>query len=139
MRCQCGLHRKEWDCTDGGGGNQCRQQRYLISLFLTQCNDFKGENTIIVTLGANMELSVDRVTQLEAVIAQASIVLCQFEVAEETNYAAFEIARKHNVTTFYNAAPGKPGMSKDILKITDILCTNENEVCRFAGSKERFK
>uniref|UniRef100_A0AC34FA01 Ribokinase n=1 Tax=Panagrolaimus sp. ES5 TaxID=591445 RepID=A0AC34FA01_9BILA len=104
---------------------------------------FVGENSIVVTLGANLELNVERVKELEDVIAGATMVLCQFEINEETNYAAFEIARKHNVTTFYNAAPGKPGMDKEILKFTDILCTNENEteflIGRQLSSIEDFK
>jgi ribokinase len=82
-----------------------------------------------------LELSVERVQELEDVIAGASMVLCQFEINEETNYAAFELARKHNVTTFYNAAPGKPGMDKEILKFTDILCTNENETEFITGKQ----
>uniref|UniRef100_A0A914P1F3 Ribokinase n=1 Tax=Panagrolaimus davidi TaxID=227884 RepID=A0A914P1F3_9BILA len=105
--------------------------------------DNKGENSIVVTLGANLELNVERVKELEDVIAGAAMVMCQFEVNEETNYAAFEIAHSHNVTTFYNAAPGKPGMDKEILKFTDILCTNENEteflIGRQLSSIEDFK
>jgi len=97
--------------------------------------DHKGENSIVVTLGANLELSTERVKELEDVIAGAAMVLCQFEIDEKTNYAAFELARKHNVTTFYNAAPGKPGMDKEILKVTDILCTNENETEFLTGKK----
>uniref|UniRef100_A0A914YRP7 Ribokinase n=1 Tax=Panagrolaimus superbus TaxID=310955 RepID=A0A914YRP7_9BILA len=105
--------------------------------------DNKGENSIVVTLGANLELNVERVKKLEDVIAGAAMVLCQFEINEDTNYAAFELAHNHNVTTFYNAAPGKPGMDKEILKFTDILCTNENEteflIGRQLSSIEDFK
>ncbi|KAE9550769.1 hypothetical protein FO519_006021 [Halicephalobus sp. NKZ332] len=103
----------------------------------------EGENSIVVTLGANLELSVEKINELESHIARSALLMCQFEIREETNLAAFKIAKKHNVITFYNAAPGSPSMRKDILEFTDILCTNENEtefiVGRELKSLEDFK
>lgn len=55
-----------------------------------------GENSIVVTLGANLELSPDRINELESRIAKSALLLCQFEIPEETNLAAFKIAKKHN-------------------------------------------
>uniref|UniRef100_A0A7E4ZQZ5 Ribokinase n=1 Tax=Panagrellus redivivus TaxID=6233 RepID=A0A7E4ZQZ5_PANRE len=89
--------------------------------------DSHGENTIVVALGANMELSVERVNSLEDLIKQAALVMVEYEIQEETSLAALKLARKNGVRTFYNAAPGHPDMRKDLLQYTDILCTNENE------------
>ncbi|CAB3411039.1 unnamed protein product [Caenorhabditis bovis] len=87
----------------------------------------EAENSIVVTLGANMELVSDVADSHETTIADASIIVCQGEIPEIANRRAFEIAKKHGVTTFLNPAPGDPKMDKSILELTDILCTNENE------------
>ena len=54
-----------------------------------------GENSIVVTLGANLELSAARAQELNDVISSAGLLLCQCEIAQEANLEAFKIARKH--------------------------------------------
>lgn len=54
-----------------------------------------GENTIVVTLGANMELTAAVAEQMEEVIAAGGILLAQAEIPQEGNRKAFELARKH--------------------------------------------
>ncbi|KIH63302.1 putative ribokinase [Ancylostoma duodenale] len=59
-----------------------------------------GENCIVVTLGANLELD---------------------DTSANKHEAALE------VKTFFNPAPGEPNMDTSIVALTDIICTNENE------------
>uniref|UniRef100_A0A915BD78 Ribokinase n=1 Tax=Parascaris univalens TaxID=6257 RepID=A0A915BD78_PARUN len=86
-----------------------------------------GENSIVVTLGANLELSEARAEELESVIAKAKIFLCQYEIKVDALRKALEVAKRNNVRTFFNFAPAEPTFDKSILKYVDILCTNENE------------
>ncbi|KHN78017.1 Ribokinase [Toxocara canis] len=86
-----------------------------------------GENSIVVTLGANLEIPPSRADQLESVISKAKLVLCQYEIDHSTLKRTFEIAKKHNVRTFFNFAPGTMDFDKSLLKLVDILSTNENE------------
>jgi ribokinase len=54
-----------------------------------------GENSIVVTLGANLELSPARAQELQDVISKAGLVLCQCEIPQDANLEAFKIARQH--------------------------------------------
>jgi len=86
-----------------------------------------GENCIVVTLGAIMEIPPSRVHEVEDRIANASLVLCQSEIPQETNLEIFNVARKHGVTTFLNPAPGRADLERRLLPLADIICTNQNE------------
>uniref|UniRef100_A0A9J2PID7 Ribokinase n=1 Tax=Ascaris lumbricoides TaxID=6252 RepID=A0A9J2PID7_ASCLU len=94
-----------------------------------------GENSIVVALGANMEIPPSRADQLESVISRAKLVLCQYEIDHSTLKRTFEIAKKHNVRTFFNFAPGTSDFDKSLLKLVDILSTNENEAEFLTGAR----
>ncbi|KAI6190696.1 Ribokinase-like protein [Aphelenchoides bicaudatus] len=97
--------------------------------------DSKGENCLVTHLGANMEFMPDQIKQFETQIASAKILLCQNEIPHESNLTAFRLARKHNVTTFLNAAPYRDGITleDELFKLTNILCTNETETEALIG------
>uniref|UniRef100_A0A915CM64 Carbohydrate kinase PfkB domain-containing protein n=1 Tax=Ditylenchus dipsaci TaxID=166011 RepID=A0A915CM64_9BILA len=80
---------------------------------------------------------------LEDHIKRASLIICQSEIDQGGNLQAFKIAKQHNVTTFFNPAPGRPDLDKTILAYTDIICTNENEAEFITGltisTYEEFK
>jgi len=86
-----------------------------------------GENCIVVTLGANLEIQPSRADEIEDTIAKSHILLLQSEIPQETNLRAFEIARKHGVRTFLNPAPGRADLERRLLPLTDVICTNQNE------------
>lgn len=90
--------------------------------------DVAAENNIVVTLGANLEMSPALADANASLIGRSRMVICQGEIDEKGNRRAFEIAREHGVTTFLNPAPGDANMDKTILSLVDIICTNENEV-----------
>ncbi|PAV89139.1 hypothetical protein WR25_14152 [Diploscapter pachys] len=87
----------------------------------------EGENSIVVTLGANMELDDKAAERNEEIISKAGLLLCQAEIPDSGNKRAFELAKKHGVTVFFNPAPGDPNLDKNLLKLVDIVCVNENE------------
>ncbi|PIO57764.1 hypothetical protein TELCIR_20816, partial [Teladorsagia circumcincta] len=86
-----------------------------------------GENTIVVTLGANMELDDDCAERHEKAIKEAGMVMTQQEVSRKGNKRAFELAKKHGVKTFFNPAPGERDTDMSMVALSDIICTNENE------------
>jgi ribokinase len=86
-----------------------------------------GENAIVVTLGANLELGSQEARNVKDVIASAGLVLCQSEIDQMGNLEAFRIAKEHGVCTLFNAAPGLPDLEMELLKLSDVVVTNENE------------
>ncbi|GMR38314.1 hypothetical protein PMAYCL1PPCAC_08509 [Pristionchus mayeri] len=94
---------------------------------ITVSEEAGGENSIVVTLGANMEMSPEAAEKAESMIASAAILLCQAEIPDAATKKALEIGSKHGVTTFLNPAPGDPNLDKSMLTFVDIICTNENE------------
>lgn len=87
----------------------------------------EGENLVVVTLGANLETPPSRADELEDVIANSKLILCQYEIEHATIKHAFEVARRNNVKTFFNFAPDKDDFDFEILQLVDVLCTNEKE------------
>ena len=94
-----------------------------------------GENCIVVTLAANLEITEERARELEPEIAKANLISCQSEIGQCANLEAFKIAKKYNVTTFFNSAPGRSDLNKEIITYTDIICANENETEFLIGEK----
>ncbi|GMS86322.1 hypothetical protein PENTCL1PPCAC_8497 [Pristionchus entomophagus] len=95
-----------------------------------------GENSIVVTLGANLEMSPVTAEAAETVIASfrsAGILLCQAEIPDAATKKAFEIGKKRGVTTFLNPAPGDPHLDQSMLAFVDIICVNENEAKFITG------
>ncbi|KAI3420799.1 hypothetical protein GPALN_014419 [Globodera pallida] len=86
-----------------------------------------GENCIVVSLGANNALGVERAHAVEQAVARARLVLCQQEIDQAGTLTLFRIAKRHGVTTFFNPAPGRADIDLTILPLCDIICTNENE------------
>ncbi|CAJ0607857.1 unnamed protein product [Cylicocyclus nassatus] len=95
-----------------------------------------GENCIVVTLGANLEIDDDTAEKHEEALKNAAIVSIQGEVTQRGNKRIFELAKDHGVKTFFNPAPGDPNLDRSILPLTDIVCTNENEAEFLTGIKQ---
>ncbi|VDM55837.1 unnamed protein product [Angiostrongylus costaricensis] len=87
----------------------------------------QGENAIVVTLGANMELNEQSANRHETALDKAALVMTQAEIPREANRRIFELAKKHGVKTFFNPAPGESNPDKVMMALTDIVCMNENE------------
>jgi ribokinase len=88
--------------------------------------DEAGQNRIIVTPGANDALLPHHAREAEATIAQADILVAQFESPAEVVEEALTIARVHGVTTILNPAPARE-VSDALLSLADIITPNEAE------------
>jgi ribokinase len=98
--------------------------------------DVEGNNSIVVVMGANDELTADEVEDARALITSASLMVCQLEIPPATSLAALRIAKEEGVTTILNTAPAHPPDQLDypaFLECTDILCANEPEAELLTG------
>ncbi|WP_017573166.1 ribokinase [Nocardiopsis halotolerans] len=91
--------------------------------------DPAGENTIIVSPGANAHVSAADCADAADVLAGARVTLLQQEVPDEANHAA---ARLSSGTVIYNPAP----MSREstVPDGVDLLVPNRTELAALTGS-----
>ena len=85
----------------------------------------RGENQIIIALGANAALAPRDVPA--PLIRGARVVVCQHETNLAINAHVFRAARRAGVTTVLNPAPMRRDFDADILALTDVLVPNETE------------
>jgi ribokinase len=89
--------------------------------------DARGDNRIVVALGANDALSAAFVDSESAAIAAAEVVVLQLENALDATRRAIGIARAAARTILLNPAPINPGVDAWMLAEADILTPNETE------------
>lgn len=94
--------------------------------------DDMGQNSIIVTPGANARVGRADVDAAAAAFRHARVLVAQLEIPLETVQYAFQIARKHNCLTILNPAPAQP-LSRKILELTDLVIPNETEAAQLTG------
>ncbi len=94
--------------------------------------DDAGENSIVVTPGANHRLSPADVVRAEPVIAQSKVLLLQLEIPLDSVIKAAELAKRNNVTVILNPAPAQ-SLPPKLLSLVDILIPNETEAEQLTG------
>jgi ribokinase len=92
--------------------------------------DDAGENCIVVAPGANATV-VDLTDAERAVIASATLLVCQLEIPVETVAEAAAVAREHGTYVLLNAAPAR-ALPPDVLALVDVLIVNEHEAATLA-------
>jgi ribokinase len=85
-----------------------------------------GQNSIILSAGANGQVTTDDVEAQRERIAQADILLTQNEIPWETTFAAMRIAHQEGLIVFYNPAPAAEPPS-EAYSLLDSICLNEIE------------
>lgn len=85
----------------------------------------RGENQIIIALGANAALAPRDVPA--ELLREARVVVCQHETNLAVNAHVFRAARRAGVTTVLNPAPMRADFDDRILDLTDVLIPNETE------------
>lgn len=91
-----------------------------------------GQNSIVVSPGANWVLNAADVDAATEAIAGADMVLLQLETRLEVIERAVEIAAAHNVPVLLNPAPAHPLPSKVLEQITYFV-PNESETAFYTG------
>lgn len=97
--------------------------------------DENGQNTIVVTAGANTKI-VDLDADDLATIASADILLCQLEIPLETVTAAARHAHANGTIVMLNPSPMRD-LPVDLLESVDVLVVNESEAGALGSSADR--
>ena len=87
----------------------------------------KGENFIILDMGANELLDAEAVDAGEAQIAASDVVMTVLEVPTSAAARTMELGRKHGATTILNPAPAR-ALPHAIFESVDYLTPNESEL-----------
>jgi len=91
--------------------------------------DAEGENQIIVSPGANAEVSADMTSQIAS---DVNVVLAQQEIPPTAILAGFAASRGKALSMF-NAAPAAPEASH-LLDEADLIIVNQHELAEYLGS-----
>lgn len=89
--------------------------------------DDRAENVILISAGANGQLTPADVEAARAVIAAADVVLAQLEVPLETVMAAASIARQSAVRMILVPAPAR-ALPLELMRNVDVLVPNRVEI-----------
>lgn len=96
--------------------------------------DRDGENTIVISPGANGELTPDHLHDELPSLLQGAAVLCLcFEVPMETVEAAARLAQKAGVRVLLNPSPTAP-IPDRLLAAIDLLLLNQSEAADLLGA-----
>jgi ribokinase len=88
--------------------------------------DARGENTIVVTAGANEACTPAAVREEERRIEQSDILVAQLEIPIDSVLEAFGIVDRGRTLRVLNAAPARP-VPDGLFRLTDVLVVNEAE------------
>jgi len=94
--------------------------------------DDAGENSIVVSSGANWQMSAADVDDAEVAIAGADMLLLQLETRSEVVARAVELAARHGVPVVLNPAPARP-LPPELLAQVTYLIPNEGETALLSG------
>ena len=94
--------------------------------------DASGQNSIVVSPGANGLVTAVDIQNAAPIIKAADLILLQLEIPLEAVQKAAEIAHEHSVKVILNPAPAQP-LPPDLLQLVDILIPNESETALLTG------
>lgn len=98
--------------------------------------DDKGENSIIVSSGANALLSPLDIEAAKPLFEKASILLMQLETPVPTLISAARLAKQFGAKVVLNPAPyPKEPLPMELLELVDIITPNETEAAGMSGVK----
>ncbi len=94
--------------------------------------DDNADNCIAVAPGANAELTIESIKNIDELFKGIEIIVAQAEIPIPTVEFLMKEAKKRNVKTLFNPAPAFK-MSKELLSNIDILVVNETEAAFISG------
>lgn len=94
--------------------------------------DAAGQNSILVTPGANLCVDASGVEALRGLYRQAACALFQLETPLEAVRRGMRIAREEGALTILDPAPAQP-LDRETLELADLLTPNEGEARLLTG------
>lgn len=96
--------------------------------------DDEGENCIIVSSGANAQLSETDIDRAASDIRNSGVLLMQLETPIPTLIHAAQIAHAAGVMVVLNPAPfPKEPLPQNLLEVVDVITPNETEAAAMSG------
>lgn len=92
-----------------------------------------GDNSIVVSLGANAALGPKDVAAAREVIASVAVVSLQLEIPMESVAAAAATATETGTRVVLNPSPTPESLAPDLLAAADPLVVNEHEARQLSG------
>lgn len=102
-------------------------------LAMIQVSD-EGENSIVISAGANADLTAERVQHYQNEIAQADMLLMQLESPLQAVELAAKIAKSAGTKVVLNPAPAQL-LPESLLACLDMITPNETEAEILTGIK----
>jgi len=103
----------------------------LSGMAFITVND-QGENTIILSEGANGKVCAEDIRNNLPLIEQADLLLLQNEILWETNQLIIEEAHRRGVYIIFNPAPAVK-LPNEVFEQVDLLVLNETEIETLTG------
>lgn len=97
--------------------------------------DTEGQNAIVVSPGANLDVDPEWVERYRDLIAEAAVCLAQLEIPVETVLAAARINRGDFIL---NAAPARD-LPAELWALIDVLVVNRSELEHLTGSDDPLR
>ncbi|MCP5096991.1 MAG: ribokinase [Chloroflexi bacterium] len=94
--------------------------------------DASGQNSIVVSPGANGLVTAVDIQNATPIIKSADLILLQLEIPLNAVQKAASIAHEHGVKVILNPAPAQP-LPPELLQLVDILIPNESETSLLTG------
>lgn len=100
--------------------------------------DGKGNNSIVVSQGANKNCDVHYLKQNEDMFRLCDIILLQLEIPYEAIFYAVRKAKEYEKTVILNPAPAPEAgeISDEIYQMIDYITPNETELLRLSGTED---
>ena len=94
--------------------------------------DESGQNSIVVSSGANARVTVADVDSAAKTITTADVLVLQLEIPLDAVAKAAQLARQSGVQVILNPAPATK-LPAELLALVDILIPNESETTTITG------
>jgi ribokinase len=91
-----------------------------------------GENSIVVTPGANQAVTPAEIEAFEPLFHEADVVLLQLEIPLESVDAALDMARRHDALTVLDAGPAQSAPA-ELIEKAGLISPNETEAEALTG------
>ncbi len=111
---------------------QCARPTGCASIYVLP----KGENSIVISPGANASLEAPGAVADIEDIENGDILLSQLETPIESVQAAFEYARARGAVTILDPAPAR-ALPTALLDATDFITPNQTEAATLLGELDR--
>lgn len=95
--------------------------------------DESGQNRILISKGANDELTPARLQTAEVEIASCGLIVLQLEIPVETVYAAIDMGVRHHIPVLLNPAPARDDLDLARVCQCDFFVPNETELSILTG------